>query len=128
MSLDHTEQNKYSSRAFNRQQVLRKTVTCKMYNVINARSCFRRIFLIEKKWAWGAWNVEWSIEINNLVTPPVIANHRIALHVNKVCISLRLPHSRTHPYYNDKTLSLSLYVKIPPREKHAFLCQEHLNF
>lgn len=47
---------------------------------------FRRIFLIEKRCLWGSWNVEWVLDINTLIKPPVVVEKKLILHVNKVMI------------------------------------------
>ncbi|KAK2588797.1 hypothetical protein KPH14_001672 [Odynerus spinipes] len=43
----------------------------------------QRVYLIEKAAAWGLWNIKWSIEINQLLSPPTVVEDKLVLHVNK---------------------------------------------
>lgn len=43
----------------------------------------KRVYLIDKAAAWGLWNIKWSIEINQLLSPPTVVEDKLILHVNK---------------------------------------------
>lgn len=53
-------------------------------------SCiFSRIHYIEKGSTWGSWNVKWTLETNQLLSPPTIARNKLILHVTEVIILTR---------------------------------------
>ncbi|KAG5314184.1 VP13A protein, partial [Acromyrmex insinuator] len=41
----------------------------------------QRIYYIEKGNAWGSWNVKWTLETNQLLSPPTIAKNKLVLHI-----------------------------------------------
>ncbi|KMQ97580.1 vacuolar protein sorting-associated protein 13a [Lasius niger] len=43
----------------------------------------QRIYYIEKGNAWGSWNVKWTLETNQLLSPPTIAKNKLILHVTE---------------------------------------------
>ncbi|KAG7205210.1 hypothetical protein KM043_018296 [Ampulex compressa] len=43
----------------------------------------QRLYLIEKGSTWGSWSAKWSIEMNQLLSPPTVSNNKLILHVNK---------------------------------------------
>ncbi|XP_048515019.1 intermembrane lipid transfer protein VPS13C-like isoform X2 [Athalia rosae] len=56
----------------------------------------QRIFLIEKRCLWGSWNVEWVLDITTLIKPPVVAEKKLILHVNK---NDNIPNSQATDWY-----------------------------
>ncbi|EFN86841.1 Vacuolar protein sorting-associated protein 13A [Harpegnathos saltator] len=43
----------------------------------------QRIHYVEKGSAWGSWNVKWTLETNQLLSPPTVAKNKLILHVTK---------------------------------------------
>ncbi|XP_072752571.1 intermembrane lipid transfer protein VPS13A [Anoplolepis gracilipes] len=43
----------------------------------------QRIHYIEKGNAWGSWNVKWTLETNQLLSPPTVAKNKLILHVTE---------------------------------------------
>ncbi|EFN62404.1 Vacuolar protein sorting-associated protein 13A [Camponotus floridanus] len=43
----------------------------------------QRIHYIEKGSAWGSWNVKWTLETNQLLSPPTVAKNKLILHVTE---------------------------------------------
>ncbi|XP_046422194.1 vacuolar protein sorting-associated protein 13A-like isoform X1 [Neodiprion fabricii] len=56
----------------------------------------QRIFLIEKRCLWGSWNIEWVLDINTLIKPPVVVEKKLILHVNK---NDTIPNSQATDWY-----------------------------
>ncbi|EZA49615.1 Vacuolar protein sorting-associated protein 13A [Ooceraea biroi] len=43
----------------------------------------QRIHYIEKGSAWGSWNMKWTLETNQLLSPPTVAKNKLILHVTE---------------------------------------------
>ncbi|CAL7940918.1 unnamed protein product [Xylocopa violacea] len=43
----------------------------------------QRLYFIEKGCTWGSLNVKWTLETHQLLSPPIVINNRLILHVNK---------------------------------------------
>ncbi|KAL6266414.1 hypothetical protein P5V15_003265 [Pogonomyrmex californicus] len=43
----------------------------------------QRIYYIEKGSSWGSWNVKWTLETNQLLSPPTIAKNKLILHITE---------------------------------------------
>ncbi|XP_012533549.1 vacuolar protein sorting-associated protein 13A isoform X2 [Monomorium pharaonis] len=43
----------------------------------------QRIYYIEKGSTWGSWNVKWTLETNQLLSPPTVAKNKLVLHLTE---------------------------------------------
>ncbi|XP_025991463.1 vacuolar protein sorting-associated protein 13A isoform X2 [Solenopsis invicta] len=43
----------------------------------------QRIYYIEKGNTWGSWNVKWTLETNQLLSPPTVAKNKLVLHITE---------------------------------------------
>nr|XP_012154530.1 PREDICTED: vacuolar protein sorting-associated protein 13C isoform X3 [Megachile rotundata] len=43
----------------------------------------QRLYFIEKGCTWGSWNVKWTLNTQQLLSPPTVLNNKLILHVNK---------------------------------------------
>ncbi|XP_015437338.1 PREDICTED: vacuolar protein sorting-associated protein 13A-like [Dufourea novaeangliae] len=43
----------------------------------------QRLYFIEKGCVWGSLNVKWTLETQQMLSPPTVVNNKLILHVNK---------------------------------------------
>ncbi|XP_020288636.1 vacuolar protein sorting-associated protein 13A-like isoform X2 [Pseudomyrmex gracilis] len=72
----------------------------------------QRLHYIEKGSAWSSWNVKWTLETNQLLSPPTIAKNKLILHI-------------TEPQTEEKTLSMvDWYVESEAADILEWLCRK----